>query len=187
MSHLISRSSNDPCHRGLAAGASAQTGCCPQGPEANQAPSQGTCEAVPRACRTRPGTREPTRGALKERSSLKKGSLRENTPSWPAGCFRVTEDLPRFYVCERLARRLWIRSIQRNVPDVSLYRQSCRIPLYPITKVSHPGRSRASIRDLRNRSCRNLQDRASDRCDRVAPARELAAPALIEAEATHEL
>ena len=45
---------------------------------------------------------------------LETGSGRENAPSWPAGRFRVTEDLP---VCMRkweFARRLWIRSIRRH-------------------------------------------------------------------------
>src|SRR6266516_2197504 len=34
----------------------------------------------------------------KGRREAASGSKRENTPSWPAGCLRVTEDLPRFEI-----------------------------------------------------------------------------------------
>ena len=34
-------------------------------------------------------------GMLRKQGPADNGPRRENTPSWPAGCFRVTEDLPR--------------------------------------------------------------------------------------------
>ena len=61
----------------------------------------------------------------------------ENAPSWPAGRFRVTEDLPVSY--EEMGARPSSVDSQHPacMPDVSIYRQSCRIPLYPTGARNH--------------------------------------------------
>ena len=59
-----------------------------------------------------PRTEREVAAGRRARASPGNTSERENAPSWPAGRFRVTEDLPCFMRKWEFARRLWIRSIQ---------------------------------------------------------------------------